>query len=86
LLREVYTDPRWPMDLRLDAAKSAIRFERPALIASHVSHSSAPSRAVLASLSTDQLKALLLEMDSDVINGQVIEGDPVARPDDEGEE
>jgi hypothetical protein len=70
------------MELRLDAAKSAIRFERPALVASHVQHSNSPSRAVLASLSTEQLKALLLEMDANVISGQVVESDD---PEDDGE-
>lgn len=74
LLRSIYVDSRWPMELRVDCAKSAIRFERPALVASHVSHTSAPSRAVLASLSTEQLKSLLLEMDADGANGQLIEG------------
>jgi hypothetical protein len=65
LLRTIYTDPRVPMELRVDAAKSAIRFERPALVASHVQHSNAPSKAVLAAMTTDQLKALLLEIDAD---------------------
>jgi hypothetical protein len=74
LLRRVYTDPRWPMDIRVDAAKSAIRFERPALVATHVQHSTVPSRAVLSSLSTQQLRALLVEMD-DVIEGQADEAD-----------
>lgn len=81
LLRLVYTDPRYPMDLRLDAAKSAIRFERPALVASHVQHSNSPSRAVLASLSTEKLKELLLSMDVDAT--PLIEVD--RQPDEDGE-
>jgi hypothetical protein len=73
LLRQIYTDPRMPLELRVDAAKSAIRFERPALVASHVQHSNAPSRQVLANLSTAQLRALLADMDQAGTNGQVID-------------
>jgi hypothetical protein len=80
LLRRIYSDPIWPMEMRIDAAKSAIRFERPALVASHVQHSNAPARAVLAQMSTVQLKALLLEMDADVIEGQAVESDPLPPP------
>jgi hypothetical protein len=31
LLVAIYRDPRHPLDLRLDAAKAAVRFEKPAL-------------------------------------------------------
>lgn len=85
LLRSIYVDSKWPMELRVDCAKSAIRFERPALVATHVSHSNSPSKAVLAALSIDQIKALLLEMDADVIAGQAIEGDPVVQSDEDSE-
>lgn len=37
LLMSVYKDPNYPIDLRVDAAKAAIRYEKPALAA--VEHS-----------------------------------------------
>jgi hypothetical protein len=75
LLRSVYTDPRWPIDMRIDAAKSAIRFERPALVASHVQHSNAPSREMIARMSIDQIKRALIAMDADdaTIDGEIVE-------------
>lgn len=80
LLRLVYRDPRLPLEMRVDAAKAAVRFERPALTAAHVQHSNAPSQAVLAALSTDQLRALLQEMDGEAdqapIEGPVIDALP----------
>jgi hypothetical protein len=38
-LSMVYQDPQLPLSVRLDAAKTAIRYERPALQATHVSSS-----------------------------------------------
>ena len=35
-LRVVYRDPRIPLDVRIDAAKTAVRFERPSLQAVEV--------------------------------------------------
>src|SRR5690349_18764036 len=84
LLRLVYRDPRFPMETRIDCAKAAIRFERPALTAAHVAHSTAPSRQVLAQMTTDQLRALLLEMDATeaAIDAQAIEAPAVLLEDD----
>ena len=31
LLCAIYRDPKWPIDIRMDAAKAAIKFEKPAL-------------------------------------------------------
>jgi hypothetical protein len=64
LLRWIYCNPDLPLEIRADAAKSAIRFEKPSLVASHVSHSSAPSREMIARMTVDQIKALLA-MDAD---------------------
>lgn len=73
LLKLVYSDPRYPMELRIDAAKSAVRFERPALLASHVQHSNAPTKEVISRLTTEQIRELLAGMDSEkVIDGQSI--------------
>lgn len=71
-LRVTYSDPRLPLDIRLDAAKAAIRFEKPSLTASHVEVSHTPKQRTLQQLSTVQLIDLLKQMDAEerrTING-----------------
>lgn len=83
LLRLIYTDATQPIELRVDAAKSAIRFERPALVASHVQHSNAPSTEVIKAMTTDQLKALLAKIDQGSADGVTIDGALLPGPENE---
>ena len=53
VLMAIYKDPRQPIELRLDAAKAAIRYEKPALAATTVE-----VRDPLASMTTEHLEAL----------------------------
>jgi hypothetical protein len=64
-LRMVYSDPSIPLDVRLDAAKSAIRFETPALSASAVTVDTSPQERMLAKMTDVQLLGLLRQIDQE---------------------
>ena len=64
-LRLVYTDPSIPLDVRLDAAKSAIRFEKPALSASAVTVDNSPQQQMLARMTDVQLLGMLRQIDQE---------------------
>jgi hypothetical protein len=55
LLVAIYRDPRQPIELRLDAAKAAIRFEKPTLASTDVR---ATIRRTLADFTDEELAAL----------------------------
>lgn len=57
-LMAIYKDPSQPIDLRLDAAKAAIRFEKPALAAVQVKED---RRREMHEFTTAELEAIVAE-------------------------
>ena len=57
-LMAIYKDPGHPIDLRLDAAKAAIRFEKPALAAVQVKED---RRSELHEFTTAELEAMIAD-------------------------
>ena len=68
LLMLVYKDPSQPIELRTDAAKSAIRYEKPALASTVVEH-----RDALSEMSYEDLVAVLARLDAAMVSGAVEE-------------
>jgi hypothetical protein len=71
LLVAVYTDPQQPIELRLDAAKAAIRFEKPALASTTLD---ASIRRSLSDFTDDELAILASSGGSEDRTGEAPRG------------
>lgn len=62
LLMAVYKDPAQPIELRVDAAKAAVRYEKPALSSVTATHTHLPSEA----LDDDDLNRRIARLDAEL--------------------
>lgn len=62
LLMAVYKDPAQPIELRVDAAKAAVRYEKPALSSVTATHTHLPSDA----LDDDDLSRRIARLDEEL--------------------